>query len=137
MTHSFGATSSMRVCPFASVTSPAGTPGWVVSFNAASMTLRHFASNALSGLTAFFAFTARVSHVVTHGTPAGPTEAGIREAPNCVQIELAAVDEHVLEARVGLVRLVEERRVHRERHRDDHGVDAGGLHRGHGGRGVA
>src|SRR5262249_54671110 len=54
------------------------------------MILRHFASNALSFFTAFLAFTARVSHVVTHGTLDSPIDAGTRLAPNWVHSELAA-----------------------------------------------
>src|SRR5712671_5734798 len=90
ITHSFGARSSVSVRPLASVVSPAGTPGWVVSPIAASIVLRHFASNALSFFTAFLAATARVSQVVTHGTLAGPIDPGTRLAPNCVHSELAA-----------------------------------------------
>src|SRR5689334_10233705 len=90
ITHSFGATSSVRVWPFASMTSPAGTPACVFSFSAASIVWRHLASNALSFLTAFFAATARVSHVVTHGTVVLPMVAGTRLAPNCVHNELDA-----------------------------------------------
>src|SRR5262245_58644395 len=77
--HSFGEMSSSQVWPWA-VRPPLGDPGVLFDPVAASNSLRHLASRALSGLMPSFVAFAFVSHVVRHGAPSN--SGGIRCAEN-------------------------------------------------------